>query len=151
MKLSSTAVERIVLIIAILMISFIVFTDRYSGYRDYSMGNSKGIHIIATADSPESHARGLMHRREPLPDASGMLFIYDPPRETSMWMKNTYIPLDVLYLDSSRRVVHIKRNMVPHSLEGHPSTVPVGYAIEINGGESNRLGIKPGTTIEFLT
>lgn len=144
-------ITTIIIIITLTLVGVSFMKNRYNGFSVAGETRSQSLKIIATANTEQSHIRGLMYRREPLPDASGMLFIYDPPKMASMWMKNTFIPLDVLYLDAARRVVHIVENMVPHSLDSHNSTVPVTYAIEINGGESSRLGIETGMTIEFLT
>lgn len=98
------------------------------------------------ADSPARRAQGLMFV-EQLPPGTGMLFVYGSPGTVSMWMKNTLIPLDMLFLAADGRVTRIARNTKPHSLATISSMGPVVGVLEIGGGESARLGIDTGDRI----
>lgn len=98
------------------------------------------------ADNPRRQAQGLMFVRS-LPDLRGMLFVHPQPRPISMWMKNTYIPLDMVFIDTQGRIQEIIEQATPHSLELIRSKEPALAVLEIAGGESRRLGIHPGQQV----
>jgi len=95
---------------------------------------------------PRQQARGLMHVRSLAP-TSGMLFVYSGEARRSMWMKNTYIPLDMLFIRDDGRVSSIVRDTEPLSLQSIASTEPVQYVLELYAGTTERLGIEPGDTM----
>jgi uncharacterized membrane protein (UPF0127 family) len=102
------------------------------------------VEIAAT----ESHrSRGLMYRRSMAPDA-GMLFDYHQPQVVAMWMANTFIPLDMLFIAADGRIVNIAERTVPQSRMPIPSAEPVQAVLELNGGTVDRLGIKPGDRVK---
>ena len=101
---------------------------------------------IEIADSPDEISTGLMHR-ESLGEDAGMLFDFANPREPAMYMKNTLIPLDMLFISSDGTIVMIARNTVPGSLRTISPGMPVKGVLEINGGRADALGIKPGDTV----
>ena len=101
---------------------------------------------VELAATPEEKSRGLMFRRQ-MAATSGMLFEFSPPRLVSMWMKNTFIALDMLFIDSDGRIVNIAENTTPHSLESIPSAGPVLAVLELNAGTARRLGFKPGDRV----
>ncbi len=101
---------------------------------------------VELALTGQQMARGLMHREELAPDA-GMLFVF-PQRVASFWMKNTLIPLDMLFIDRRGRVVHIAERTTPLSERGISSRRPVIAVLELAGGTAERLGIEPGATVE---
>ncbi len=101
---------------------------------------------VEIADEPEEWARGLMFRREMAPDA-GMLFVYPSPRRVSFWMKNTLIPLDMLFIDRLGRVRAIHENARPHDETPIPGGEDVLAVLEINAGRVAELGITPGTQV----
>ena len=101
---------------------------------------------VELARTPAQHAQGLMYRRDLAPDA-GMLFVYSRDEPRSMWMKNTYIPLDMLFLARDGRVVQIVERAVPHSLATIASKESVAAVLELNGGTVDRLGIAPGDRV----
>jgi len=90
--------------------------------------------------------RGLMFR-ENMADGHGMLFDYDPPQDVSFWMKNTYIPLDIIFIDAKGRIIRIAENTVPFDLTPVPSGGVVRGVLEINGGLSRKLGIRAGDRV----
>lgn len=90
--------------------------------------------------------RGLMFR-ESMADGHGMLFDFAPPREVSFWMKNTYIPLDIIFIDARGRIIRIAENTVPFDLAPIPSGGVARGVLEINGGLSRKLGIRTGDRV----
>lgn len=103
------------------------------------------------ADTQEKIERGLMHR-ESLCEDCGMIFVFDKEKETNFWMKNTLIPLDIIFLDENKEIVNIAENAVPCKTEEcalYPSQFPVKYAIEVNAGFVDKKGIKLGEKAEF--
>lgn len=103
---------------------------------------------VEVARSPQEHERGLMYRAHLDADA-GMLFLFDHPSLLTFWMKNTLIPLDMLFLDADRKIVGIVENAEPQTLTARRVEAPAQYVLEIGGGLSARLGIRPGATAEF--
>ena len=98
---------------------------------------------VELAETREHMMRGLMFRTD-LADDAGMLFDYPRPQPVSMWMKNTLIPLDMLFIDENGVIVRIARWTVPLSLEPIPSGAPVRAVLELKGGVTERLGIAAG-------
>jgi uncharacterized protein len=102
---------------------------------------------VEVAETPAQMEQGLMFRRTMAPDA-GMLFDYKAPVVATMWMKNTLIPLDMLFVDAQGRIVNIHQRAVPQSLDVIASAAPVRAVIELNGGTAERLGIVPGDKVQ---
>lgn len=98
------------------------------------------------ADTPPRMSQGLMYVRS-LPPMRGMLFVHPRPRTISMWMKNTYIPLDMVFIDGRGRVQQVVEQTTPHSLDLIQSEAPALAVLEIAGGEARRLGIRPGQKV----
>ena len=105
---------------------------------------SAGMHSIRAEVAADfsTRMRGLMHRAS-LPANSGMLFIFDEPSIHCMWMKNTLIPLSVVFLDEAGTVINIA-DMQPHSEQSHCAARQARYALEMNRGWFAARGIKPG-------
>lgn len=101
---------------------------------------------VEMALDPKQQAQGLMFRRQMAADA-GMLFIYQPSREAVMWMQNTFLPLDMLFIKSDGRIVKIIERTVPQSTTRIPSGEAITGVLELNGGTASRLGIKAGDQI----
>ena len=102
------------------------------------------------AQTSRQQARGLMHVRS-LPRFSGMLFVYEEDGVRSMWMKNTLIPLDMLFIRADGSVATIARRTEPHSLASIASGEPVRYVLELNGGLTEELGIDRDSRVHFPT
>jgi len=94
-------------------------------------------------------SRGLMHVRH-LPDDAGMLFVYAEPDGRSMWMKNTYIPLDILFIRNDGTVSSVARHTEPLSLRSISSVEPVTLVLELNAGTTDRLKIRPGNQVYWF-
>jgi uncharacterized protein len=103
---------------------------------------------VEVARTPQEQATGLMHRQSLAPDR-GMIFPYDPPQPASFWMKNTLIPLDIIFVREDGSIANIAENTVPLSLEPVLGMEPVSLVLEIPGGRSAELGIKPGDKVEW--
>ncbi len=88
----------------------------------------------------EQHRQGLMHVRQ-MPETTGMLFVYKRPGIRSIWMKNTYIPLDILFVRADGTVSSINRNATPLTENSRSATEPVKYVIELNGGIAEKYNI----------
>ena len=98
---------------------------------------------VELASDNESRSKGLMFRKEMARDA-GMLFRFDRLEPASMWMKNTFLALDMVFLDSDGRIASIHYGAVPQSLDIISSRGPVRYVLEINAGEAERTGLQRG-------
>ena len=98
------------------------------------------------ADTPQRQAQGLMFVRS-LPPERGMLFVHDEPTPISMWMKNTYIPLDMVFIDSRHRIMQIVEQTTPHSLDLIKSRGPALAVLEIAAGDAKRLALHTGQKV----
>ena len=109
-----------------------------------------GMHLIhaEVASDNSMRARGLMYRKGLGPNA-GMLFIFDQASEQCMWMKNTYIPLSVAFIDAQGAIINIA-DMQPHSEQTHCSARPALYALEMTKGWFAERGIKPGMKLSGI-
>jgi uncharacterized protein len=117
------------------------------GKLEIDLGKKQSLKFeVWLADTPARQAQGLMFVRS-LPRLRGMLFVHESPRPVGMWMKNTFIPLDMLFIDGRGRVQQIVENTTPHSLDVIRSKLPALAVLEIAGGEARRLGIKPGQQV----
>jgi uncharacterized membrane protein (UPF0127 family) len=103
---------------------------------------------VQVADTDSRRQTGLMFRKS-MPETEGMLFIFQETRFVSFWMKNTFIPLDLLFVDDDGTVTSIARDTTPFSLEPIPSEKPSRAVLEINAGASDRLGIDVGDHLRY--
>jgi uncharacterized protein len=109
-------------------------------------------YIVEVANDDAERAQGLMFRDSMEPDR-GMLFIHDSEERLAYWMKNTRIPLDILYFDEQRKLVSQQRDVPPCSLGDrcppYPSKAPARYVLELNAGQAARLGLQDGAELRF--
>ncbi len=103
--------------------------------------------ITEVARSPEEQQRGMMFRESLAPDRA-MIFPYDPPQPAAFWMENTLIPLDMIFIRADGTIARIA-TAVPLSQELVPAGEPVAAVLEIAGGRSAQLGIKPGDKVKW--
>ena len=105
---------------------------------------------VEVADDDAERARGLMFRDE-LATAHGMIFIHDHEEPQAYWMKNTKIPLDILYFDNARKLVAQQRDVPPCSAgdacPSYPSNAPARYVLELNAGEAAKLKLENGAEL----
>ncbi|MEO8984455.1 MAG: DUF192 domain-containing protein [Rhodanobacter sp.] len=102
---------------------------------------------LATTDA--TRARGLMHRTQLAPD-HGMLFVFAESAPQAFWMKNTLVPLDILYFDDARRLVSMQLDVPPCKADPcavYPSNVPARYVLELAAGTVRRLGVRSGDVL----
>lgn len=109
--------------------------------------NGRYTFTVEIADTPDKRSQGLMFRESMAEDA-GMLFTFERDQIASFWMKNTEIPLDMLFIARDGRIADMHRNAQPHSLRSIRSKMPVFAVLEINAGLTSRLGIRVGDRIE---
>lgn len=102
---------------------------------------------VEIADTSEKQMIGLMFRKS-MPDNTGMLFKFNKPKVLSFWMANTYIPLDIAYLDSDMTVKHID-HMAPLSTRTSYSVLPCQYALEVPAGDLQKHGISIGKKLKL--
>ena len=107
-----------------------------------------GVHVFSVefVANDADRAKGLMFRRE-LPEGRGMLFDFGREQEVSMWMQNTYIPLDMIFITGDGRIRRIAENTEPLSTNVIPSGGPVRGVLEVIGGTARKLGIRPGDRV----
>ncbi|MGB0747370.1 MAG: DUF192 domain-containing protein [Magnetospiraceae bacterium] len=110
------------------------------------VGEGAVVFQVELADDDAERAVGLMNRTE-LPASQGMLFDYRQPRSVAMWMKNTLIPLDMLFIGADGRIVNIVENAEPLTLTPRRSAGPVRAVLELPGGTVAALGIKSGAKV----
>ena len=103
---------------------------------------------IEVADNEQKTAQGLMYRSS-MPENSGMLFFMPQEEIQGFWMRNTYIPLDMIFVNSNKEIVTIHHNTTPMNENSYVSTAPALYVVEVNGGFCNKRNIKEGDTIAF--
>jgi uncharacterized membrane protein (UPF0127 family) len=101
---------------------------------------------VEVVDTADERAEGLM-RRESLPRFSGMLFVYERPQPVAFWMRNTLIPLDMLFFDAEGRLVRVKSQAQPHDETPVVGGDGIQYVLEINGGLAAELGIDLGAEL----
>ncbi len=107
---------------------------------------------VEIADDDAERARGLMFRDE-LAAGTGMIFLHDREEPQAYWMKNTKIPLDILYFDNARKLVAQQRDVPPctagNACPPYPSNAPARYVLELNAGEAAKLKLKNGAELKF--
>ena len=131
------------------MVSLVAASDTTENVENLTIITADGREFLFTveiATTVEERKKGLMFRRFLAPQ-SGMLFDYGEMRKAAMWMKNTYVPLDILFIDDTGVIVNIAHNTVPLSLIPISSDGPVLCVLEINAGTAKSLNIKAGDVV----
>mgnify|MGYP001174807142 CR=1 FL=1 len=101
---------------------------------------------VEVAATKKKRELGLMYRNE-LPETHGMFFIFPKETTLSFWMKNTPLPLDIVFINSKFQIVHVAKNTVPYSTARISSLHPAKYVLEVNGGFCERKGVVRGATV----
>ena len=163
--------QVIVLIVAIAFILFFVFPNPFmneenkeekklNGYSAFeftkegeltfsdSLGNFISMIDIEIADDDTRRATGLMYRNK-LEENQGMFFIFPSENYQSFWMRNTVLPLDILFVNSKNEIVTIHKNTVPFDESSYPSTKPAKYVVEVNAGFTDKYNIEVGDKISW--
>jgi uncharacterized protein len=113
--------------------------------KDGSLRNSFQAELALT---PQEQTQGLMYRKE-LGKNKGMLFVFSEVVQNPFWMKNTLIPLDILFIDSQKKILNIVSMAVPQTTTPREPAGPYQYVLEIEGGRAQSLGIQPGDKVVF--
>jgi len=111
-------------------------------------GSSKSVFNVELAYTHEEMKTGLMYRKH-LDDNSGMLFFFGKEKIVRMWMKNTYIPLDMVFIDKNGKISSFVTNTTPHSLKVVSSVLPVKYVLELNAGAVKNNDIRKGDMVNI--
>jgi hypothetical protein len=127
----------------------------------YACGSSAAPHVVIhpqkgepirvnveIANTPEKRSLGLMYRRD-LPEQHGMLFLFPREEPLSFWMKNTPLPLDIIFINTTHTIVSIAQNTTPFSQKPLPSGRPAQFVLEVNGGFCQRHSVTVGDQVEF--
>ena len=101
---------------------------------------------VEVATTSDERARGLMYRKK-LGRNEGMLLLWPTPRRVAIWMKNTYLPLDIIFINANGRVVRVHENARPRSTRPLPSGTPVVAVLEVPAGTAKKLGVREGVKI----
>jgi uncharacterized membrane protein (UPF0127 family) len=137
-------------ILALALVVLVYFTLLSSGASSSgALITASGRHpiVVELANTEKEREVGLMNRNT-MPADQGMLFDFKETRIVTMWMKNTYIPLDMVFMDEAGKVTHVAANAQPLDLSIISSRGPVRYVLELNGGSAARYGIKPGDRLQ---
>lgn len=137
---------RSLLVIAVLLLGCATTGPAGLPYATVRIGESVKVKA-EVAVAQEELQRGLMYRRE-MPDGHGMIFVYPQERILSFWMKNTYLPLSIAFLDRKGRIVHIT-DMEPHTTTSHSSVKMARFALEVNQGWFAKKGVQVGDQATF--
>jgi len=103
---------------------------------------------IEVANTDEERTQGLMHRRN-MQELEGMLYIFERSEPRSFWMENTYISLDIFFVDEKNRIVNVQSNTTPMSRVPIVSNTPAKYVVEVLAGFARKYKLRVGDTIEF--
>jgi uncharacterized membrane protein (UPF0127 family) len=131
-------------VVLVLLVSPAVAAERAT----LEIVSKTGVHVFAVevVSNDADRAKGLMFRKE-LPEGQGMLFDFQRDQEIAMWMRNTYIPLDMIFIAGDGRIRRIAENTEPMSEKIIPSGGPVRGVLEVIGGTARKLGIAPGDRV----
>ena len=140
--------RAVLLVLTIAIIAYFAFTGGSDGAAEFRWQGGQARFAVEIADDQAERAQGLMFR-ESLPAASGMLFVYDKPQTVSFWMKNTLIPLDIIFIAADGTVMRVAGMAKPHNETPLPAGSAVQFVLEINGGLAARLGLGEGAVLRY--
>jgi uncharacterized protein len=141
-------VGRALTLLAVALLALAANSVNAAEMQTLEIASKSGVHAfqVEMAITPEEKEHGLMFRRE-LPDGQGMLFDFQFDQNVAFWMKNTYIPLDMLFIRADGRILRIAENTEPMSERNIPSGGPVRAVLEVIGGTAKKLGIAAGDRV----
>ncbi len=142
----------VIIVLVLLILALPLLKPKYEGKTvEFLTGKGNVSFGVEVADTPVKRTIGLMNRSA-LNEKVGMLFIFDTEQIVSFWMKNTLIPLDMIFISAGKKIVHIERNTQPCKIldcQTYSSEKPAKYVVEISGGLTEKLGIKEGDKAEI--
>src|SRR6476620_2166435 len=138
----------IVVIAAVVLCAFTGSRVQAASVQPLEIVTKNGVQVFSVemATTEQEKETGLMYRKE-LPDGKGMLFDFSPEQQVSMWMKNTYIPLDMIFIRADGRILRIAENTEPLSTKIIPSGGPAKGVLEVIAGTAKKYGIAPGDRV----
>jgi uncharacterized membrane protein (UPF0127 family) len=133
---------------AVLVMLSVIPAARAASVQPLEIATKSGVHVFSVemATTEEEKQTGLMYRKE-LPDGKGMLFDFSPEQQISMWMKNTYIPLDMIFIRADGRILRIAENTEPLSTRIISSGGLARGVLEVIAGTAQKYGIQPGDRV----
>ncbi len=139
---------RIVIVTLLALLSASVTNAVAAEMQPLEIVTKSGVHVftVEIATTEQERAMGLMYRKE-LAEGRGMLFDFSPEQQVSMWMKNTFIPLDMIFIRSDGRILRIAENTEPHSEKIISSGGLAKGVLEVIGGTARKYGIQPGDRV----
>jgi uncharacterized membrane protein (UPF0127 family) len=137
-----------VLAVTVALCAFAGASARAASVQPLEIVTRNGVQVFSVemATTEQEKETGLMYRKE-LPDGKGMLFDFSPEQQVSMWMKNTYIPLDMIFIRADGRILRIAENTEPLSTKIIPSGGPAKGVLEVIAGTAKKYGIEPGDRV----
>jgi uncharacterized membrane protein (UPF0127 family) len=134
--------------LAVLALSFATGGGRAADRSVLEIASKNGVHSfsVEVVDNDADRSKGLMFRKS-LPEGTGMLFDFKTEQDVAFWMKNTYIPLDMIFIKADGRILRIAENTEPMSTKQIPSRGPVLAVLEVIAGTARKLGIAPGDRV----
>jgi uncharacterized membrane protein (UPF0127 family) len=142
------AVRWMVVVAAAALCAFAAASARAASVQPLEIVTKNGVQVFSVemATTEQEKETGLMYRKE-LADGKGMLFDFSPEQEVSMWMKNTYIPLDMIFIRADGRILRIAENTEPLSTKIIPSRGLAKGVLEVIAGTAKKYGIEPGDRV----
>lgn len=137
-------------LIIFVYITFMFFKKIYNvvqKVRENHISSDKHFFEVQIAKEPHEKEQGLMFLKRKLKANQGMLFVYEDNSKPSLWMKNTYIPLDAIFIDKKGQVTDLIENLKPRSTVSRRTNVPCKYALEVNANTIKKMNIKRGDYI----
>ena len=128
--------------------AFAAFAARAASFQPLEIVTKNGVQVFSVemATTEQEKETGLMYRKE-VPDGKGMLFDFSPPQEVSMWMKNTYVSLDMIFIRADGRILRIAENTEPLSTKIISSQGLAKGVLEVVAGTAKKYGIEPGDRV----
>jgi len=143
------SIARLRLLAAALCLAALTFACRATGDAVVVHGKQGPSRVrVELALTADQRARGLMWR-DRLDRDAGMLFVFPSTGDLAFWMKNTPLPLDILFIDANGHVVSVAENTTPYSETSIPARAPARYVLEVNAGYAREHGVEPGTAVDL--
>ena len=148
LRISGRLMMSLVAASAVLVTLYGTPAARAASFQPLEIATKSGVHVFSVemATTEEEKTQGLMYRKE-LPDGKGMLFDFSPEQQISMWMKNTYIPLDMIFIRADGRILRIAENTEPLSTKIISSGGLAKGVLEVIAGTAQKYGIQPGDRV----
>ena len=142
---------KFLILIFLFYILFLKIYETLKKYYENYKNNKKEMHFfkVKLSNNDKTRKKGLMNIKKRLKNNEGMLFDFKDPQIISLWMKNTFIPLDVLYFNENKQIKEMKENMKPKNLNSYKTKNKYKYALEINGGTIKKKNIQLGDFVNL--